>query len=63
MIYKDKRLIVPGINIDLERKYPETFERIMHLMEPRDGDVIIISGADTLKSAEYGALAAAWTII
>lgn len=62
-IYKDNKLIFPGVEIDLERSYPKTFEMIMRLMEPREGDVIIISGADTIKNAEYGALAAAWSII
>lgn len=63
IIYKNERLIIPGVNIDLEREYPEIFNKIMRLMEPRDGDVIIISGGDTFKDAEYGALAAAWSII
>ncbi|MEM1587374.1 MAG: DUF4443 domain-containing protein [Candidatus Bathyarchaeia archaeon] len=63
IIYRNKRLIIPGVNLDLERMHPKVFEKIMRLMEPRDGDVIIISGASTLKSAEYGALSAAWSII
>ncbi|MEM1514926.1 MAG: DUF4443 domain-containing protein [Candidatus Bathyarchaeia archaeon] len=62
-VYKDNRLIVPGVNIDLEKSYPRLFKIIMRLMEPKEGDVIIISGADILKNAEYGALAAAWSII
>jgi hypothetical protein len=32
-------------------------------MKPKEGDVIIISSANTPKDAEYGALAAAWSII
>ncbi|MEM3956391.1 MAG: DUF4443 domain-containing protein [Candidatus Bathyarchaeia archaeon] len=63
IIYKNERLTIPGLNIDLKREYPEIFNKIMRLIEPKDGDVIIISGGDTVKSAEYGALAAAWSII
>lgn len=63
IIYKNGKMIIPGVGADLEKEYPAAFEEIMHLMEPKDGDVIIISGADTLKEAEYGALAAALSII
>lgn len=63
IIYRDKRLVIPGVDLDLGRTNPKIFEKIMRLMEPKDGDVIIISGADTIKSAEYGALSAAWSII
>ncbi|MEM2514404.1 MAG: DUF4443 domain-containing protein [Candidatus Bathyarchaeia archaeon] len=63
LVCKDNKVIIPGVNADLKRDYPAAFEEIMRLMEPEDGDVIIISSADTLKEAEYGALAAAWSII
>jgi predicted transcriptional regulator len=63
MICKDSRIIIPGVNMDLERGYPATFRKIMFLMKPKDGDVIIVSGASTRKEAEYGALAAAWLTI
>lgn len=63
IVCRDSRLIIPGVNIDVEESYPRAFERIMRLMDPRDGDVIIVSGGDTLRSAEYGALAAALSLI
>lgn len=63
LIYKDKKLLIPGVNVDLERDYPEAFREIIHSMEPKEGDVIIISSADTLREAEYGAIAAALLMI
>ena len=63
MVFKDNRLIIPGVSFDLRRDYPLAFREIMRLMKPEEGDVIIISSADTLKCAEYGALAAALSII
>jgi hypothetical protein len=32
-------------------------------MNPEEDDVIIVSSADSLEKAEYGALAAAWMLL
>lgn len=63
MVFKDNKIVIPGVSADLERDYPKAFKEIMRLMCPEDGDVIIVSSADTLAKAECGALAAAWSII
>jgi predicted transcriptional regulator len=63
LICRNNKLIIPGVSVDLEKDYPIAFRDIMHLINPEDGDVIIVSSADSLKEAEYGALAAAWSII
>lgn len=63
IIFKGNKMIIPGVSVDLERDYPLAFREIMRLMRPKEGDVIIISSADSPKNAEYGALAAAWSII
>ncbi len=63
IVFRNNRLAIPGVSLDLKKDYPLAFREIMHLMKPREEDVIIISSADTLKYAEYGALAAALSII
>jgi DNA-binding MarR family transcriptional regulator len=63
IMFKDNRLIIPSVSMDLERDYPVAFRDIMRLMKPVEGDVIIVSSANTSRNAEYGALAAAWSII
>lgn len=63
MVFRNNKVIIPGVSVDLERDYPYAFKEIMRLINPSEGDVIIISSADSLIKAEYGALAAAWSII
>ncbi|MBS7653666.1 MAG: DUF4443 domain-containing protein [Candidatus Bathyarchaeia archaeon] len=63
IVFKDNRLTIPSVSVNLERDYPAAFRDLMRLMKPEEGDVIIISSADTLRNAEYGAFAAAWSII
>ncbi|MEM1607241.1 MAG: DUF4443 domain-containing protein [Candidatus Bathyarchaeia archaeon] len=63
MIFRNNKVIIPGVSMDLEKDYPSAFREIMRLMSPCEGDVIIISSADSLIKAECGALAAAWSII
>jgi predicted transcriptional regulator len=63
LICRNNKLIIPSVSVDLERDYPLAFRDIMRFINPSEGDVIIISSADSLKEAEYGALAAAWSII
>ncbi|MCX8171634.1 MAG: DUF4443 domain-containing protein, partial [Candidatus Bathyarchaeota archaeon] len=63
MIFRNNKIIIPGVSMDLEKDYPSAFKEIMRLMSPSEGDVIIISSADSPIKAEYGALAAAWSIM
>ncbi len=63
IVFKNNRLVIPGVSLDLKKDYPIAFREIMHSIKPEENDVIIISSANTLKYAEYGALAAALSII
>jgi len=63
LVFKDNRLILPMISTDVAKDYPVTFNQITHLTKLEENDVVIISSADQLKTAEYGALAAAWSLI
>jgi len=63
LIYKDEKLVLPTITGDAAQSYPVAYQQITRLMNLKENDVAIIVCADSLKNAEYGALAAAWTII
>jgi predicted transcriptional regulator len=63
LIYKDKKLIVPQVSQDLAMDFPEAFKQITEKMKIEENDVIVIGSADAPKRAEYGALAAAWTLV
>ena len=63
IVAKNDKLIIPSVSGDLGRDYPLAFKRIMQLMKPKDEDVIIISSANSLREAEYGALAAALSLV
>ncbi|MEM2527332.1 MAG: DUF4443 domain-containing protein, partial [Candidatus Bathyarchaeia archaeon] len=63
IIFKNNRMIIPGVSENMERDYPSAFRELSCLMKPREGDVIIVSSADSQRDAEYGALAAAWSLL
>jgi len=63
LVFKDNRLILPMISTDVAKDYPVTFNQIIRLTKLEENDVVIISSADQLKMAEYGALAAAWSLV
>ena len=63
LVFKDRRLVLPTVSVDVAKDYPKAFREITRLMRPEENDVIIISSADDVKEAEKGALAAAWTVI
>jgi predicted transcriptional regulator len=63
MIYRDNKLTLPAITDDAAQAYPLVYEQVTRLLDLEENDVAIIVCADTQREAEYGALAAAWTII
>jgi predicted transcriptional regulator len=63
LIQKSDRLILPTISSDVATDFPDAYYHIMQLMHLDEDDVAIISCAEHPKDAEYGALAAAWTLL
>jgi hypothetical protein len=45
------------------KDFPKAADQIVSLLKPEENDIVIIGSADTLGKAEYGALAAAWTLL
>jgi hypothetical protein len=63
LVFKDGRLILPTMSDDVSKDYPKAFRQILQFMNLKENDVVIISCGTTLKAAEYGALAASWTLL
>jgi len=63
ILFREDRLIIPAVSDDVAKDFPKAAKQIMSCMSPKEDDVIIVSSADTLEKAEYGALAAAWMLL
>jgi len=60
LIYAAGRFSLPSVDVDVEKTYPSSFWKTLRdLLNPKDGDSIIIVGAGSAKAAERGALTAA----
>jgi len=63
IIYTNGKMAIPMVSSDLSENFPELYGQLIQALKPKDGDIIIIGSGKDRKSAEYGAMAAAWTII
>ncbi len=63
LVYKKGKLIMPNMSEDIRHDYPVVFKQLTSQLDLRENDVVVIGGADSLDKAEYGAYAAAWTLI
>jgi DNA-binding MarR family transcriptional regulator len=60
LLYAGGRFSLPGVDVDVEKTYPSPFWKTLRdLLSPREGDCIIIVGANCAKDAERGAFTAA----
>jgi predicted transcriptional regulator len=63
MTLRKGRLIIPSVSSNVLEDFPRAADQILRLLQPEENDVAIIVSAVTLKKAEYGTLAAAWTLL
>jgi len=63
LVLKKGKLVMPNMSEDVSHDYPLVFKQLTSLLDLKENDVIVIGGADSLDKAEYGAYAAAWTLI
>jgi len=63
IVVKDKKLIIPRISDNIAKDYPVAYKQIVKLLNPEQNDVVIVGTAKTREKAEYGALAAALTLL
>lgn len=63
IMHKNGRLVIPSVSDNVAKDFPKAASQAIRLLQPKENDVAIIVSADTLAKAEYGALAAAWTLL
>jgi hypothetical protein len=63
LIFKKGKLVMPNMSEDISRDYPVAYKQLTCLLHLNEDDAVVIGGADSLDKAEYGAYAAAWTLI
>jgi len=63
IMLKESRLVIPSVSNNIAKDFPKAANQIVRLLEPEENDAIVIGSADSLGKAEYGTLAAAWTLL
>jgi predicted transcriptional regulator len=63
IIFRDGHLTIPSVSDTMTKDFPKAASQILGNFDLEENDVIIIGSADSLGKAEYGALAAAWTLL
>jgi len=63
LVFKGKKLVMPNMSENVSHDFPIAFRQIKSLLRLRENDAVVIGSADTWSRAEYGALAAAWTLV
>lgn len=63
IVFRNRRLIIPSVSENIAEDFPNAAGQIVRLFGPEENDAIVISSAENSKKAEYGALAAAWTLL
>ena len=63
IVCKSGRLVIDSVSENLEAQFPNSASKILNSMNPKNNDVLIIAGAETLLKAKHGAFAASWALI
>jgi len=61
--FKEGLLIIPSVSNNVAKDFPKAASQILRNFEVEENDVIIIASAEDIGKAEYGTLAAAWTLL
>jgi predicted transcriptional regulator len=57
------KLMIPSVSSDVVKDFPKTAGTLLKVFKPEEGDVIVVSSAGSRQLAEFGVLAAAWTLL
>jgi len=63
LVFVGGKLTVPSISQDVARDFPNAHSQIVGRMSLEDKDVVVVGSAQAWGKAEYGAMAAAWTLV
>ena len=63
LLFKNGHLMLPSTSRNVAKDFPTAINQIGRLLKPKENDVIIIVSSDDRKRAEFGVLAAVWTLL
>ena len=63
IVFRNGHLCIESVSDCIENQYPKAANLILKELMPKDNDVIIIAGADSVLKAKRGAFAAGWSLI
>ena len=63
IVDQEGNLIIESVSRNVEKDFPEAAHEILRNITPKNNDVIIVAGADTLMKAKHGAFAASWMLL
>jgi len=63
IVMREGKLQIPMISDDASKDFPRVYQQVVKALQPQEGDVIVVGSANEKLAAEYGALAAAWTLL
>jgi predicted transcriptional regulator len=63
ILLKKGQLVFPATDRNVKEDFPKASDQIVRLLMPQEDDTIIVVSSDDPAKAEYGALAAAWTLV
>lgn len=63
IVFEKQKLIIPTISKDVIQDFPNVFRQIAGHLKLKENDAVVIGSGDDWSQAEYGAWAAAWTLI
>jgi len=63
IVYTNGHLCIESVSSRIEQDYPKVASQILNELTPKENDVIIVAGADSLLRAKRGAFAASWSLI
>jgi len=63
LIFRNKRLIIPGVSDDILRDAPMIQDLLVSRLKPGENDVIILGSANAKQTAELGAKTAAFELL
>jgi hypothetical protein len=62
LVLKKGKLTMPSVDVTAVKVVPDVYKKVMSSLKPTEDDVVVIGSADTWSRAEYGAIAASWTL-
>lgn len=63
IIFRGGQVTIPTVSNNVAEEFPNATRQLAKLLAPQGNDAVVICSASDRNKAEYGALAAAWTLL